>query len=219
MLFSLSEHLMFTVQALPATLVFATLIAFPLFFNSSIQTIADRAASSIRRRAPPEPDGLGPETEAAFVARISYMNRWLTILRALAIMLGVVVIALSFHAHLATGIVLGVALVIGYFLFTGRDLKMAPIIAAVAIFGFGTAMAFGSDYSRMTLNNERNVVEVKIRQVSKKVVMVRSGDRGVLFYEPETGRFSVDKWDVIENLNWERAPLYRMLFKVGAKSQ
>jgi hypothetical protein len=138
-----------------------------------------------------------------------------TALRLIFIALGLLFIYWGFHARLAAIIVFGLGVVGAGILreTSSTKFRRLPLFCWLLIASLGVAMAFGSDSTHLVLNNDRNIVDVKVRQVAKRAVLVRSGERGVLLFEPQTGRFSVEKWDVVEGLDWERAPLVRMLFK------
>ncbi|MEA2818517.1 MAG: hypothetical protein QOJ86_521 [Bradyrhizobium sp.] len=213
MLFTLTEHLMFAVQALPATLVVASMLVLPFALTGSLDRIADVALKKIE--GPAVPSDADPVAAVAVLrVKISRLRRGMTALRLAAVALGLLVSFWGFHVRSAAIIVFGSGIAGAAILWDASPIsKQVPLLSWLLIFSFGVAMAFGADYSRLVLNNDRNIVDVKVRQETKKAVLVRSGERGVLLFEPLTGKFSVEKWDAIQGLNWERTPLFKMLFK------
>lgn len=214
MLFTLTEHLMFAAQALPATLVIASLFVVPFAFNKPIDSITDKTLRRIE--GPAIPPGAGPAAVLAILKiQISRLRRWMIVLRMISLGFGMLIIYWGFHIRLAAIMVFGIGVAGAALLRESppERSRQLPFFCWLLIASLGMAMAFGSDYSRLVLNNDRNIVDLKIRQVAKRAVLVRSGERGVLLFEPQTQRFSVEKWDAVEGLDWERAPLFKMLFK------
>jgi hypothetical protein len=213
MLFTLTEHLLFAVQALPLTLVIASCIILGIAMSKPMEPIADKSLKKIE--SPDIPSNADPDVRLAMLRkRVSRLKLGILGARLALIALGMIFIFTGFRFPLAIFIISGLGTAVAAVLIETSPKSTQPrLVAWLLIVGLGIAMAFGSDYSRLALNNDRNIVDIKVRQVTKKAVLVRSGERGVLLYEPQIGRFSVEKWDAVEGLDWERAPLWRMLFK------
>lgn len=216
MLFTLTEHLLFAVQALPVTLAILSIVVLPFALNGPLDRMTDRALKRIEGL--PAPSDADPVAELAHLRRqVLRLRRGMIALRSISITLGLLVILWGFHERLAAIIVFGGGLVGATMLREAppAKLRQLPLLSFLLVASLGLAMALGSDYSRLVLNNPRNVVDLKVRQLNKKAVLVRSGERGVLLFEPRTGKFSVEKWDAVDGFDWDRVPLYKMLFKDG----
>jgi hypothetical protein len=86
--------------------------------------------------------------------------------------------------------------------------KQLFVAAAAFAMAMAMAMAFGLDYTRDILNVPgRHSVRAVINDTNKEVVVLRTGQRGLLIYEPDSRRFAFAKWDAVKGFDWARQPI------------
>jgi len=79
--------------------------------------------------------------------------------------------------------------------------------------GFGMAFGFGIDAARFELWIELPLNKITIGEKGKDAEtdvtaqIIRSGERGVLYYDPKLGQFGLVPWDSIKRIAWARSPL------------
>ena len=79
--------------------------------------------------------------------------------------------------------------------------------------GFGLAFGFGIDIARYELWSELPLNKITIGEKGKDAEtevaarIIRSGERGVLYYDPKLGQFGLVPWDSIKRIEWARSPL------------
>jgi len=187
-LFSLSEHLTFAMEALPFALVFAAFL--PVIFAG---------ASKPLRRRPRLPDGRSMR---------------------IGLRIGVTILAVIGTGIAALGIYLRSSpmLVLSFAVFAvAATIALYPpamflwpkqLFIGVAAFAMAMAMALGVDYTRAILNSPGpHTVRAVINDTSKEVVVLRTGERGLLIYEPDSRHFAFAKWDVVKRFDWPRQPI------------
>ena len=82
------------------------------------------------------------------------------------------------------------------------------LFVAAAAFAMAMAMALGLDYTREILNVPgRHTVHAVINDANKEIVVLRTGERGLLIYEPDSRRFAFAKWDTVKGFDWPRQPI------------
>jgi hypothetical protein len=86
------------------------------------------------------------------------------------------------------------------------------LFIGAAAFGMAMAMALGADYTRGILNFPgRHTVHAVINDISKEVVVLRTGERGLLIYEPVSRHFAFAKWNAVKEFDWARQPIFVQL--------
>jgi hypothetical protein len=85
------------------------------------------------------------------------------------------------------------------------------------IFGFtlsfATAFGFGVDIARYELWSQLPLNKITIGEKGKDAEtevaarIIRSGERGVLYYDPKLAQFGLVPWDSIKRIDWARSPL------------
>jgi hypothetical protein len=189
-LFSLSEHLSFAIEALPIGLVFAAML--PIVFSASM---------------PPRRLPLRPSRANGRSIRIG-MRVGVTILA----LIGTGIAALGIYERSSPMLVLSFAA----FALTATFALYPPamflwpkqLFIGAAAFAMATAMALGVDYTRLILNFPgRHTVHAVINDISKEVVVLRTGERGLLIYEPDSRHFAFSKWDAVKGFDWPRQPI------------
>jgi hypothetical protein len=190
-LFSLSEHLSFAIEALPIGLVCAAML--PIIFSG-----ASRPPRSHPRR-PSRADGRS--------IRIG-IRIGVTILA----LVGAGIAALRIYGRSSPMLVLSFAV----FALTATFALYPPamllwpkqLFVAAAAFAMAMAMALGLDYTREILNVPgRHTVHAVINDANKEIVVLRTGERGLLIYEPDSRRFAFAKWDTVKGFDWPRQPI------------
>ena len=79
--------------------------------------------------------------------------------------------------------------------------------------GFGMAFGLGIDLARKELSSELPLNKITIGEKGKDAEtdvtarIIRSGERGVLYFDPELGQFGLVPWDSIKRIDWARSPL------------
>jgi hypothetical protein len=190
-LFSLSEHLLFAMKALPIGLVFAALL--PIIFTAASKPLRRRP------RLPGRADGRSTRigirvgvTIFAFVG--TGIAAWGIYERSSLIL----VVSFAVLALTATFALYPPAIV----------LWPKQLFVAVAAFAMATAMAVGIDHTRAILNFPgRHNVHAVINDTGKDIVVLRTGERGLLIYEADTRRFAFAKWDAVKGFDWPRQPI------------
>jgi hypothetical protein len=185
-LFSLSEHLLFAVQALPIALAFAGLLAV-------ILTGLARSPKRYRLTR-------GANVRWALRAIVAFFF-------ALGLIIFVVGLAIERSTMLAT---LGIG-VIGFsvaFAIYPPVVVLWPIQFGIflSVLALAFAVAVGVDSTRGQLNIP-SPVELTLDGKAKEVVVVRSGERGLLLCDPLTQKFSFAKWEAVKGFDWSRRPM------------
>ena len=182
-LFSLSEHLLGALAAFPIVLALlgTSILA---YWQFSIVTFR----RSLRRRRP---------DEGRRKKRINNL-----ILFAL-VGLGAILVWAGWKNRSAFYIAVGLCS------FGSASLAFLPrstrirlhILMLVVAFAFLLAGAVGVDHTRKALLS-RCVAEFAFKDGVKSAVLVRSGERGILLYDPARNQFTFDKWDDLKSIGW-----------------
>jgi hypothetical protein len=78
---------------------------------------------------------------------------------------------------------------------------------------FAAAFGFGIDIARYELWSERPLNKIIIGEKGKDAEtevaarIIRSGERGVLYFDPKLNQFGLVPWDSIKRIEWPRSPL------------
>jgi hypothetical protein len=195
--FSLAEHLSFATSGLPIAIMLSSSSA---IYWMLLPIMADRLAR--RKRT---------ISAAGFI-------------RLIVFVLGAVWTVGGVYFRFASFTLMGVAVMAGCAATFLPVHKMSRSAAAVAIASFALILAIelGVDTTRTTLNdlNPTPAATVEFNDKFAKLIVLRSGEKGVLFYDPKLGTFSFEKWDEIKKIDWPRVGLatsfenaFRYLFK------
>ena len=192
-MFSLSEHLLFALQALP--------IALASTGFGGVCALAIRTA--LRHRL------FGFERRGE--ARQSHRRRRL-IRTALAgiYLCSALLFAVALHQKLLSFLLASIgALALAFVASRSLHLLLTPTAAIVAAcFALMGAMSMGFDQTRATLAVENRLTEMVMNDGTRKGILIRAGERGILMFDPSTRVFSFLKQDAIRSLNWDR-PTFR----------
>jgi hypothetical protein len=188
-LFSLSEHLLFAIEALPMALVVAALL--PVL-------IAGVSSSTPKRRSH-RVDG----RSTRIGLRIAF---------AILAFFGMAVGALGIYERISMLLVLSgtiLSLTTAFALYPPAMFLLPKQLFVAAVgFAMATAMALGVDQTRGLLNlPEFHTVRIVVNDVAKEAVLLRTGERGLLIYEPNSRRFAFTKWDAVKGVDWPRRPI------------
>ena len=134
------------------------------------------------------------------------------LLRILGVVLGLYSIAVGIFFGFSAFIVLGsaVALLFAITFFVRIHLTRSPFAAlGLVSFSILLAMLFGVDETRKQLNQKSNRARADLRLLDKslKSIVLRSGERGILTYDPQSQIFSFNKWETVKGVDWSRRGL------------
>jgi hypothetical protein len=182
-LFSLSEHLLWALAAFPIVLI---------LLGSGVMTYwlysIEKFRGSLRKRRPDEGRRRKRNNKLTFIAFVAG---------------GVICLWLGWKDRSAFFIALGM-LAFGAasttFLPSGRRTRPYALMLMVA-FAFMIAGAVGFDQTRNKLLS-RCAAEFAFKDGIKSAVLVRSGERGALLYDPVRNRFTFDKWEDLKSIDW-----------------
>jgi hypothetical protein len=186
-LFSLSEHLVFAIEALPTALVIAALL--PILIAG--------VSSTPKRR--PRVDG----RSTRLGLRVGF---------AILAIVGLAVGAFGIYERVSPFLVLSgavLSLTTSFALYPpAMFLWPKQLFVVAAGFAMAMAMALGIDQTRALLNFPgAHTAHIVINDVGKEVVLLRTGERGLLLYEPDSRRFAFTKWDAVKGFDWPRQPI------------
>jgi hypothetical protein len=184
-LFSLSEHLLSAIAALPIALIAAVVVIVALtFFPSSpelIQHFFGHASKPVTRRD---------------------------------LLIGGAIIALFGIADIVAGVILRKASVIGggilvvglAALFISRP---NPVIVYAFCFVCSLLVTLGLaiDEMRGFLNTDPKVSTIYTKTATYRGKVIMSGERGLLFYRPDQNDFVFQRQDEIQRIEWPRVKL------------
>jgi hypothetical protein len=183
-LFSFSEHVLFALEAFPYVL--SVIIGV---------TTAGAVVAVISKRS------------SAEATPSKFSKPWMA--KAIAVSLyvasGIGISRLGLYWHRGTVLVFGIAGIaagIGFFS-PSRIFVPKIVVPAGLVFAVVLTIAFGSDVTRFLLNNTE-AADFNVDGVVRKAVLVRSGERGLLTYEPSTQSFHFEKWGSVKSIAWER---------------
>jgi hypothetical protein len=170
-LFSLSEHLLFAMEALPFGLVIAAML--PIIF-------AGASRPSRRPRRPSRADSRS--IRIGIVVGITILA-----------LIGICIAALGIYGRSSPLLVLSFAVfaLAATFALYPPAMFLWPrqLFVAAAAFAMAIAMALGIDHTREILNfPASHTVRADINDTSKEIVVLRTGERGLLIYEPDSRR-------------------------------
>jgi hypothetical protein len=123
----------------------------------------------------------------------------------------VVLLALCAIAYAVKSVTVSLIVAIGAFISFVPEKRITPGLAAgIVFFGIiGSILAIGVDKTRWTLNSAE-LARFKFGENNvKTLLLVRSGDRGMLLYDRLANELTYVKSDELKAISWERLPLRR----------
>lgn len=189
-LFSVSEHVLGALAALPIAL--ALVMLFPVLIAWTDQNSPKPPASR------PPPGALARFVAFAF---IFFLCTALAIF-GLFIHFAIIVIAASTIFALVT-----LAL-----LTQNTTILLWPMLISGCLLW---TIAAGNDFARVEMNavianpERADVIETKSGEKRGHVLM--SGERGVLMFQPETNEVMLVRWDEIKSIRWKRLSVFSLL--------
>jgi len=182
-LFSLTEHLLWALAALPIVLA---LIGAGLMSYWIVSI--EKFRRSLRRRRPDEGRRKKRNAKLNFVVAVvgGVVCLWFGWKERSAMF-----IALAMFAFGAASLT---------FLPTGKPARPYSLMIVVA-FAFLMAGAVGFDQTKNKLRNAC-VAAFTLKDGMKSAVLVRSGERGALLYDPVRNQFTFDKWEDLKSIVW-----------------
>jgi hypothetical protein len=190
--FSLTEHIGFAVQALPFALISAALFAVFIPYQSRLL--------AARRTNPP------PRRK-----RILEVIILVPFLLSL-VLFGSVVLAFFTKTYWVLVSVIIAGSVMGYLIAEQKSIS-AWAITSIAILTL-VAFALGHDWGVLQLQPTFSMKEFqrvgyddRLSKIDTKdagqiqAILIRSGDRGVLFFDPKTNQFKLERWEQILRVN------------------
>jgi hypothetical protein len=95
-----------------------------------------------------------------------------------------------------------------------RRLLMNPVILYIGVLGgFFVALGMGTVSARQQILSSLPLNSIKIGERGKdtetemKVRMLRTGERGVLYFDPVAQTFGLLPWDNVKRVDWAISPL------------
>jgi hypothetical protein len=189
-LFSLAEHITFAIQALPAAIavtIFAALGVFAKFVDSS----------------------LVKKPRSVLIRILGYVA---TVIVALGIFFW------FSPGDLDLGLVILSFLVAGplfFFVEAPPQILKKWIVNYVGILClFVLAFGFGFESARTQMQSHRPLSAIRVGEKGKeteteiKVRILRTGERGVLYFDPVAQGFGFLLWDSVKRIDWATSPLF-----------
>jgi hypothetical protein len=173
-LFSIAEHIVFALEAAP--LAFGTAVVLVAVVSSGADIKMAKAVEAVGRRKNLFIDA----SEIAVVV--------------IAVGLAIYFKKLGFAAGMATGIFVAASTMIQ---FTKRTTYL--VTGALVIL---TAYAMGHDSARSYLlsGEARYSIQIGNDLAAQPVQIIRSGDKGILYYDPKSNQLSFVRWEAVKKL-------------------
>jgi hypothetical protein len=202
-LFSIAEHVTFSLQALPAALSLATLIIMASYYKNILDVYG--AAT-------------GVSSSHGFIFEKFKRFFWVICLLVVLIILLLAKLEL-FHLRIAdvnVGHVLVriIGLVIAIAMFWLINVSRSGVMICLGIlFAFTLAYGVGVDTAQNEVQSNRplNVVRITGKGTNEsseiRVRVLRTGERGVLFFDPADRSFGLLPWDAIRRMDWSISPI------------
>ncbi|MCP3408815.1 hypothetical protein [Bradyrhizobium sp. CCGB01] len=173
-LFSIAEHIVFALQAAPVALGLAVLLM--LTVRSKLDVVAGQKIAALGRKS----------------------NIWvnLTVLAISGITVG---LGIYYRlAGMAAGMLIGAFLTLTRFI----PFEQRTVYSVSAILVIVSAFAMGHDNARAHLLSGEitHTIQTEKELAAMSVKIIRSGERGVLFYEPKTKQLGLVRWDAVKRL-------------------
>lgn len=187
--FSINEHVAFAASVLPLALVLAVMMlparSFTILIMEKLFSARELEAAS----GGPWPKRLRVSAITGFVVQVGFL------------LLGVYMK----YAGLVTYSTLALV-----FICIGRYIRRSEVYAFFVIAALLISTGVGVDTTRARINSTccRSLIQTTDGDVSG-VVVVRTGERGLLFFDPSKNRFVFKKWESVKQVDWPREPLFR----------
>jgi hypothetical protein len=173
-LFSVTEHVLFAMEALPLAVTFAAIVTF-LFGSSPGKKVLGL---------------ISPSPKMTWVDWLIFAT--IPIPLVVAIWVGSAAMFAAFAAGICTGILH----------------KSSPsrntVILCVGFMVFFVAWAIGFDLGRQYLRSENVKHSIQVDSQVLSVKIIRSGDKGVLYYEPKEKELAFVRWEAIKKISETR---------------
>jgi hypothetical protein len=174
-IFTISEHLVFALEALPLGVVLAIGAFIAIRFNEQIDRIVEEKLDSLK---------------------LWSLLVWVLIL--LIFTCGFLIIAYD-YGFLQTCLVVMAAGAL-HAIWQFRPPKLLSILFWNGVIVFGLAYSLGYDISRDYVRSSNPDQVIQTQDVETNVLLIRSGDKGVLFYNPKNKSIELMRWDAIKKI-------------------
>jgi hypothetical protein len=195
-LFSLQEHILFALQVIPT--------AFALAFAAPSGMLAYRAgARAVDKNTPPIPTGKVELSELLSIqekvrAYLRISQRWLLFYSLLFIAFGSVMVALHQYFVGVIAIMSGVGGLIGYAK-KGGNVPSAYFVLWYLVFYTCISFALGVQVGWYTLHSTKPLEIIVTKNGGQlEATLIRSGDRGMLVFDPTTRSVQFLLWDDVK---------------------
>jgi hypothetical protein len=176
-LFSLAEHILFAFAAAPVALAMTILLT--AFFGPSIDVAIGLKISATARTVKKKTKG--------FIE-----------IGALALVIAALGAALYFrYFWVAACLISGAAVALFRILPIPR--KLIYLISCVLV--IVAAFALGHDFARSYILDGSPNHSIQLENETLLVKLIRSGDRGILYYEPKAKQLNFVRWDAVKKLS------------------
>jgi hypothetical protein len=218
-LFSITEHLVFALEALPLAMLIA-IIGVLSFFSGwgsarfNLNRIHRRVTSSNS-----EPEPVSPAALEILEKKLKILRRQLMWLGILMIVFGAIILFMYlFLFHLTSLLVfVALSLVTASLSFTNafsefsKSVVLNSIVVGVLLLTIAIAFAMGIDTARFRLTHGNKAL-VSTPRGDISAMVIRYGDRGLLVYDPSQKQLRLLKWADVKNLDWayQAEPIRRL---------
>lgn len=176
-LFSISEHIVFALEASPFAVGMAVLIA--LLVGTGLH----------RRVAKPKPSS--PEQKS----RVRKIAGAIAVF-ALVLIIASVVIYFQKTVPFLAGCIAGVAAIV----LSSSQLPKRTVYLVVAVLTIMSAFSIGYSTANSYVSYGRTRHSIQTDQETVPIKLIRSSDHGILYYEPKSKQLTFMKWDAIKKL-------------------
>lgn len=195
-LFTVTEHITFALQVLPialflSTAVISVVVQFHLMDRHILPRLVSISGHSRRR------------------------IRTRILVGALVLNVGLVVLAYLFLPSATVLIFVLIACTQIVLLLIAPELLRTDLMNAFfgLMIGFGGAFGLGVDLARGELSSDRPLNKISIGEKGKAaeteiaVRILRTGERGILYFDRSVSQFGFVSWDSVKSIDWVRSPM------------
>jgi hypothetical protein len=204
-LFSVAEHIMFALQALPIALS-----AVALFIMGSNASAVHRAISqAVAGILPVSPQVYKLIRDGRAPPRFLFVVSLLVVLIAVGV---TVYTSEPGSARLFVFRTIGLAVGFGILWLINASRSWVMVCLGV-LFTFFLAFGIGAETAQHEIESKRplNVLQIGEKGSSQssqmRVRILRTGERGILFFDPAGRSLGLLPWDMIRRMDWEISPL------------
>jgi len=195
-LFSLSEHVTFAVQALPIALAVSAILVAGVFqwdlMDRYARPLLQTKGTSSRRRFAKGTNLFGLVTFTGLTVYYYFYGQ-----SALTLVIQLI------SATVCAGFLIS------------RTAMFRPIVggAFVLLSGFAIAFAAGFDRARSDIVSTRPLNSIRMGEKGKEgqtksVRILRTGERGVLYFDTAERSFGLVPWDLIQHIEWKISSIW-----------